>query len=517
MKKRLIVLSISTLFSACKTDHPPLKPSVDVVNSSYYKEEFRPQYHFSPKTSWMYDPNGLVYNNGTYHLFYQYFPDDIVWGPMHWGHAISKDLVNWEHKKIALYPDDMGYIFSGSAILDKNNSSGLGTEENPPLIAVFTYHDPNKEKKGDVDFQFQGLAYRIDNGDTWNKFEDNPIIPNTTGIRDFRDPKLFWNDQINQWTIALVVKDHVQLWKSSNLKDWSHMSSFGKELGSHGGVWECPDLFEMKVEGSDETKWVSLVSINPGAPNGGSGTQYFVGDFDGVDFTTDQKTSKWIDGGTDNYAGVTYNDTPHGERIFIGWMSNWSYAPDIPTSTWRSSMTVARVLKLKIVNGEFVLFSSPVDAFDKLIEESNTMNFELGALEEKLIPFTNIETAEIKFSATDDFSLRFENDKGELLKCTFLTSKNEVIIDRSKSGMVDFNPNFFPLIKSPIDFNMQSYSVRILLDKSSMEIFINDGQGVVTTRHFNTQPFSGIRIINEAQHSTHLEGFQLSPIKSIWI
>ncbi len=295
----------------------------------------------------MNDPNGLVYENGVYHLFYQYYPDAIVWGPMHWGHATSKDLVHWKHQAIALFPDELGYIFSGSAIVDSKNTSGLGTAENPPLIAIYTYHDPKGEKQGRNDFQYQGLAYSLDHGVSWEKYENNPIIPNENSIRDFRDPKVFWNEQLSAWTVVLVAGDHMQLWKSSNLLDWEFMSDFGKDVGAHGGVWECPDLFELKVEGSDQSKWVLLISINPGAPNGGSGTQYFVGDFDGTSFTTDQKESKWIDLGTDNYAGVTYNGLSDDKRLFIGWMSNWSYAQETPTKKWRSAMTLAKTTRFK--------------------------------------------------------------------------------------------------------------------------------------------------------------------------
>jgi fructan beta-fructosidase len=233
--------------------------------------------------------------------------------------------LRWEHKSIALFPDKNGLIFSGSAVIDKENTSGFGTKEKPAMVAIFTYHDMEGEQSGKKDFQTQGIACSLDDGDSWTKYEGDPVIGND-GFKDFRDPKVFWNVKEKKWTMLLVAVDHLQIWNSPNLKEWKKVSEFGKEKGAHGGVWECPDLFPLKMEGSDIEKWVLLISVNPGAPNGGSGIQYFIGDFDGTTFTTDQTESRWIDLGRDNYAGVTFNDTPNNERIFIGWMSNWDYA-----------------------------------------------------------------------------------------------------------------------------------------------------------------------------------------------
>ncbi|MCB0636800.1 MAG: glycoside hydrolase family 32 protein [Lewinella sp.] len=249
-------------------------------------EQHRPQFHFSPPVQWMNDPNGMVYYEGEYHLFYQHYPDSTIWGPMHWGHAVSTDLVHWEHLPIALYPDSLGYIFSGSAVVDWNNTSGLGQDGQPPLVAIFTHHDPVGEKSGANDFQYQSLAFSNDKGRTWTKYDGNPVVPNP-GIRDFRDPKVIWHEDSQQWIMVFAAWDHVKFYGSPNLLDWTHLSDFGREWGTHAGVWECPDLFPMPVEGSDEEQWVLLVSINPGSPNGGSGTQYFVGQFDGERFLLD--------------------------------------------------------------------------------------------------------------------------------------------------------------------------------------------------------------------------------------
>ncbi len=294
-------------------------------------EQHRPHFHFTPESMWMNDPNGMVYYEGEYHLFYQHHPDDVVWGPMHWGHAVSTDLVHWEHLPIALYPDEYGYIFSGSAVVDWKNTSGFGSKHNPPLIAIFTYHDVDGEQAGNNDYQTQGIAYSIDKGRSWTKYENNPVLPNP-GIKDFRDPKVIWYEPDQKWIMTLAAHDNVRFYSSPNLKDWIFESEFGKGIGAHGGVWECPDLFPMELDGTQ--KWVLLVSLNDGGPNGGSGTQYFIGDFDGKTFINDNSKNQilWLDYGRDNYAGVTWSDIPDedGRRIFMGWMSNWSYAEVVP-------------------------------------------------------------------------------------------------------------------------------------------------------------------------------------------
>ena len=252
-----------------------------------YHEQYRPQVHFSPEQRWMNDPNGMFYYQGEYHLFYQHNPDASVWGPMHWGHAISKDLLHWEHQPIALSPDPLGTIFSGSAVVDHKNTSGLGTKENPPIVAIYTYHDPVGEKQGRTDFQTQGLAYSLDKGRSWIKHPANPVLANP-GIKDFRDPKVVWHEQSNKWIMVLAQADHIGFYSSKNLIDWNFESNFGKDWGSHIGVWECPDLVLLPIEGSDQHKYALIVSVGSGGPNGGSATQYFVGDFDGKTFQLDE-------------------------------------------------------------------------------------------------------------------------------------------------------------------------------------------------------------------------------------
>lgn len=260
--------------------------SRSLLSASEYQEQYRPQVHFSPLNYWMNDPNGMVYYEGEYHLFYQYHPESTVWGPMHWGHAVSTDLVNWEELPIALYPDEFGTIFSGSAVIDWNNTSGLGTTDNPPMVAIFTYHDAEAEKTGAIDFQTQGLAYSLDKGRTWTKYANNPVMLNP-GIRDFRDPKVSWNSKANKWIMVLAEGQQIGFYSSDNLLNWTFESYFGEGWGNHSGVWECPDLISLQVDDSGKRKDVLIVSIGSGGPNGGSATQYFVGEFDGNKYVLD--------------------------------------------------------------------------------------------------------------------------------------------------------------------------------------------------------------------------------------
>ncbi|MGB5666180.1 MAG: glycoside hydrolase family 32 protein [Maribacter sp.] len=519
IKLKLItaVMVLLTIMS-CKENKIKEEIKKEVENSDYYKEQFRPQFHFTPEQKWMNDPNGLVYHNGVYHLFYQYYPEDIVWGPMHWGHAVSKDMIYWEHKPIALYPDELGLIFSGSAVVDKDNTSGFGTLENPPLVAIFTYHDMEGEKSGKTDFQTQGIAYSLDNGDSWTKFSGNPVIGND-GIKDFRDPKVFWNDQANVWTMLLVAGDHLQIWNSANLKQWEKVSEFGKDKGAHGGVWECPDMFKLKVEGTNEEKWVLLISINPGAPNGGSGTQYFIGDFDGNKFATDQKESEWLDWGTDNYAGVTYNNVPNGDRIFIGWMSNWAYARDTPTEKWRSAMTLPRTISLRKIGDEYVLINYPIKEFNAIVKTNlkKEIVLEPGALEE--LRYDHFNQAEVTFKTTSKaFRMKLKNSLDENLVLNFDAENQLILLDRTQSGKIDFQEDFGNHIQQmPID-NLPDteFEVRIILDHSSIEIFINKGQYVMTAQLFPNEQYNMLMIENTSAGPLRLKDFGISKVTRIW-
>lgn len=503
---------------ACKEARQP-EAVTQSRAENFFREPYRPQYHFSPEEKWMNDPNGLVYHDGVYHLFFQYYPGDIVWGPMHWGHAVSKDLVFWEHRPIALYPDGNGYIFSGSAVVDEDNTSGFGTVDNPPLVAIFTYHNTDMEKAGRTDYQTQGIAYSLDNGETWTKFNQNPVIANEEGIRDFRDPKVFWHEESAQWIMVLVAGDHARFYRSGDLKTWEYLSSFGKESGAHGGVWECPDLFPLKANGQGSEKWVLLISINPGAPNGGSGTQYFVGEFNGTGFTSDQKEARWLDWGTDNYAGVTYNNVPSGDRIFIGWMSNWAYANTTPTEAWRSAMTLPRTLTLKKTGDEYYLASYPLAELGTIFKSEVSRQLDLAAGENESIGFDHFSQSQLLFNtAGRDFRLSFINAGGDTLTLEVNGDQKHVTLDRSVSGKTDFDPDFaasrqlMPIGGLPDGEVM----FRMMMDWSSMELFINGGQYVLTAQVFPNGHYTELLIENTGEGPLNLKNLEISRAESIW-
>ena len=481
-----------TLFSCRSTNDPD-------AGSITYGEPYRPAFHFSPPSGWMNDPNGMVFHDGEYHLFYQHYPDSTVWGPMHWGHAVSKDMVHWENLPIALYPDSLGYIFSGSAVVDKENTAGFGTLEKPALVAMFTYHDPAGEKAGRIDFQTQGIAFSTDNGRSWTKYAGNPVIPNP-GIRDFRDPKLIWDAQRNSWLLTLAVADHVEFYRSADLKSWKKLSEFGKAIGNHGGVWECPDFFPMEDDRGDN-QWVLLSSINPGGPQGGSATQYFIGSFDGTTFTSQDTVTRWIDHGADNYAGVTWSGIPEtdGRRLFLGWMSNWQYAQVVPTGVWRSAMTLPRELRLARRDGVFSLDVVPAREVGSLMGTPSAANGSATLTGEK---------NRIDFSPEGrSFALTFSNDKGEQLM--IVSGSGTVFIDRTRSGRSVVHPAFGAIHRMPAD-GIGVDEVTVYLDRSSVEVFINQ-RSVMTDLVFPTVPYNKV-VLDGGEASA----FTLTPLKDIW-
>ncbi|MBS7254099.1 glycoside hydrolase family 32 protein [Flavobacterium branchiicola] len=484
----------------------------EVTVSSLAEEQmYRPNFHFTPKKGWMNDPNGMFFANGYYHLFYQHYPDGNKWGPMHWGHAISKDLIKWEELPIAIYPDKDKYIFSGSAVVDTHNTSGLGTGKTAPIIAVYTLHDMTKEKEGKIDVEQQDIAFSNDNGITWQKFEEgNPVVKNP-GIRDFRDPKVSWDETHKQWIMVLAAQDRAQFYKSSNLKNWEFVSEFGKNIGAHGGVWECPDFFEIKVEGTKEKKWVLIVNLNPGGPNGGSGVQYFVGDFDGKTFTMDNSFAErvknekgvWTDYGKDNYAGVTWNNVPtsDGRRLFIGWMSNWDYAQQVPTTAWRSSTTIPRELQLIKKGNYYNLISKPVRELDNYVAETisaKSLNGKgnLTLVKDGFNDLTqSVISLDLKNLKQSNYTFRLSNLDGESLSFGLNNKENYLFIDRSKAGKIDFSDKFASTVsKAFLEGSQKSAAFKIVLDKTSIEIFYNNGEKVMTEIFFLNKPFSALSI-----------------------
>lgn len=509
--------AVQFLFLSCQNKKTKTLEVME-EQQAWHEEPYRPQYHFTPQQNWMNDPNGLVFYKGWYHLFYQYYPDDTVWGPMHWGHARSKDMVHWEHLPVALYPDELGLIFSGSAVIDTQNTSGFGSIENPAMVAMYTYHLMEGEKAGRDDFQTQGMAYSLDEGATWTKYEGNPVIPND-GIKDFRDPKVFWLEPTNMWVMALVAGDHVKFYESPNLKEWSHMSDFGKEVGAHGGVWECPDIFPLTDTKTGERKWALLVSINPGAPNGGSGTQYFIGDFDGKEFVSTQTEAKWLDYGTDNYAGVTYNNLPEAERVFIGWMSNWDYARDTPTKSWRSAMTLPRKLSLEKDGDGYWLKNLPLASVETLVGGTDTASQTIQPKDSLTLSGNDFNQGLVRFqTASQNFRLVLSNGKKNFLILEMDATKGQFMLDRRASGKIGFHPEFgnkehIMPVRLP---KGKVYDVAVYLDKSSIEVFVDGGKYAMTQQIFPDVDYDQLEVQNLDEASA-MENFGFYPMASVWI
>jgi fructan beta-fructosidase len=512
--KLVKIISAITLFSfifSCKENLPKLAEQKS-------HEAHRPMYHFTPDSMWMNDPNGMVFYEGEYHLFYQYFPDSTVWGPMHWGHAVSRDMMDWKDLPIALYPDSLGLIFSGSAVIDWKNTSGFGTNGKPPMVAIFTHHNMDGEKAQRLDFQNQSIAYSNDNGRSWTKYNNNPVIKNP-GIKDFRDPKVIWHEATQKWILVLAARDKVKFYHSSDLKSWIHLSDFGIENDAR--LWECPDIFPIKVDGSNEEKWVLITSMQSGAPNGGTGSSYWVGDFDGKNFKckiaiTDQK---WLDDGKDNYAFVSWSDVPKsdGRRLGLGWMSNWQYAQKVPSEKWRSAMTLPRQLTLHKVNNDYFIKSKPVN-------EIKSLEGEIKMLQAKSIskPFNimdNTSTAKLSLSfKTPDkgtVTIRFSNTKGNYTDVGFDATSKKYFIDRSFSGITDFSADFKGRHFTSKAYNPIELNFEIYLDHSSIELFAEDGICVMTDIYFAEEAYTKAEVITDQNNPIELTKGTVTVLKKM--
>jgi fructan beta-fructosidase len=476
------------------------------VAQEIYHEPFRPQIHFSPIANWMNDPNGLVYFEGTYHLFFQYYPDSTVWGPMHWGHAVSKDLVHWKQMPIALYPDKLGYIFSGSAIVDKSNTSGFGRNGKIPLIAIYTQHDPLGEKAGSNLFQNQSVAYSLDAGISWIKYPGNPVLK-TPGLKDFRDPKVSWYPEQKKWIMTLAAGDRIMFYSSKNFTTWIKESEFGAGIGAHGGVWECPDLIPFSVDG--KKIWLLIVNINPGGIQGGSGTQYFTGDFDGHVFSCKDTVTRWADYGPDNYAGVTFSNTGN-DKIFLGWMSNWLYGTRVPTVKWRSAMTFPRVLDLKKIGESYYTTMMPVESIEKLVTKSYTYNHDST---ENGITISGPTRIELNISDLHSFALIFSNQSGQSLKAGYNEEKNSFFIDRTKAGNSAFAPQFASIHFGPRITQVNNSKIIMILDNASLELFADEGLTTMTEIFFPDQPYNSVQ---QEISIKPVNDIKISRLSSIW-
>ncbi len=458
----------------------------DTFDSSN-RETYRPVYHHTPVYGWMNDPNGMFYKDGVYHLYFQYNPYGSMWANMTWGHSTSTDLTHWTYEGTAIVPDAWGAIFSGSCVVDKDNTAGFGKGA---VVAFYT--SAKSTPWGDV--QSQSMAYSLDNGKTFIKYEHNPILTSTE--RDFRDPKVFWYAPGKHWVMMLAVGQEMQIYSSGNLKEWKKESSFGAMQGAHGGVWECPDLVEVAVEGSKEKKWVLICNLNPGGPFGGSAAQYFVGSFDGKKFVNESPTqTKWLDWGKDNYATVTWSNAPAGRCIALGWMSNWQYANNVPTTQYRSANTLARDLTLYRAGGELYLMSKPSPEIKKARAEEKKIstfevkgNYEVASLLADNKGAYEIEmTIENKGTSKIDFSLM--NEKGEKVAMYYDVVRKQFVMDRSASGIVGFSRDFPAVTVAPVR-NTDQIHLRLFIDRSSVEAFGEDGEYVMTNLVFPAEPYN---------------------------
>lgn len=446
------------------------------VQSMLAADKFRSSYHHTPECGWMNDPNGLFYLDGVWHLYYQHNPYGSMWGNMHWGHSSSTDLIHWKKEAEALVPDVWGTMFSGSAVVDHNNTAGFGKKA---VIAIYTASRPTPFG-GDV--QSQCIAYSKDGGQTFTKYVGNPVI--TGEAKDFRDPHVFWNDEAGFWNLILAAGQEMQIYSSSNLKDWKYESSFGHEYGSHGGVWECPDLMKMKVRGTDKEKWMLICNINPGGPFGGSATQYFIGQFDGHKFTCEDEPSetKWMDYGKDHYATVTFDNAPDGRRCAIAWMSNWQYANQVPTMQFRSANSIVRDLGLFEYKGETYCSVYPAREMDKVRGQQMT---------------TPSDACEIVVALKGNAQITLKNQKGENVVMSYDSVKETFSMDRRNSGDVSFSEDFPVVTSAPT--NGKISQLRIFVDKNSIEAFDADGKMVMTNLVFPSTPYDKVVVKGKAK------------------
>ena len=429
------------------------------VFDSKNREKFRSIYHHTPVYGWMNDPNGMFYKDGVWHLYYQYNPYGSQWENMTWAHSTSTDLIHWKNHGEVIQPDALGTIFSGSSVVDKENTAGFGKDA---VVAFYT-------SAGAA--QTQSIAYSTDNGETFKKYVNNPIL--TSDVPDFRDPNVFWNEEMKQWNLILAAGQQMNIYSSKNLKDWKFESSFGEGYGNHGGVWECPDLLKMG------DKWVLICNINPGGPFGGSATQYFVGSFDGHKFTCESKpeVTKWMDYGKDHYATVSFSNAPDGRIVVLPWMSNWQYANQVPTQQFRSANGLPRDLGLYSYNGEDYVSVKPSPEVFAAFEKKPSGRLQSAAY---------IEVTNIKSNA----SIVLSNDKGERVTMVYDGKNSTFSMDRTESGVTDFHSDFKAKTVAPTNGIIKS--MQIFIDRCSIEAFDTEGKVAMTNLVFPSKPYDKI-------------------------
>ena len=485
-----------------------LSDTFDTTN----REKYRPVYHHTPLYGWMNDPNGMFYKDGVWHLYFQHNPYGSKWQNLSWGHSSSKDLINWTPEPEALEPNGLGMVFSGSCALDTNNTAGYGKDA---VLGLYTSADVS---------QTQSLVWSKDNGKTFEFYPANPII---TLESEARDPNMFWDEKAGQWVLLLAhaLEHEMLVFTSPDMKEWTLQSSFGKGIGAQGGVWECPDLFKLKVDGTDEEKWVLICNLNPGGPFGGSATQYFVGDFDGKTFKADTDSegkipTKWMDYGKDHYATVSWSDAPDNRRTVIGWMSNWQYAAEVPTMQYRSANTLPRDLSLfRAPDGNIYLSSAPSPELlalrDKLSVNVKKANIRKKAVRYSL-PEANSGVCEILLDVdarkSEQINFIIANKGGEKVVMEYDVADHTLSFDRRESGNVDFSQDFPAVTVSPTFEDNGKISLRIFIDRSSIEVFGNNGQFVMTNLVFPERPYTSLSISSTGGNA-RIENLKIYSIK----
>ncbi len=506
---------------------PTLAPATPAGTT--YAERYRPQYHFTPAANWMNDPNGLVFRDGEWHLFYQYNPFGNTWGHMSWGHAVSPDLVHWRHLPVAIPEADGVMAFSGSAVVDGKNTSGFGQEGTPPLVAIYT---GARDKS-----QAQYLAYSTDRGRTWTRHA-GPVLD--IGSAEFRDPKVFWYAPEQKWVmvVSLATEHKVRLYSSPDLKRWTQLSEFGPAAAT-GGVWECPDLFELPVDGNaKDTRWVLVVNLNPGGVAGGSGAQYFVGRFDGTRFTADEATPptadaaatgvRWADYGKDFYAAVSWSDVPRadGRRIWVGWMNNWQYGNEIPTAPWRSAQSLPRMVALKTTSEGIRLVQEPVRELQQLrgarrqiearaIPAGSTSLAAQGIAGKALEIAAEFEVGTGAAGSAREFGLKVRTGNGEETVVGIDPTAGQLIVDRTRSGETRFDKAFSGRQTAPLVVENGRVRLRIFVDWSSVEVFSGDGQVVITDQIFPAPESDGVALYATGG-TARLVSLTAWPLASAW-
>jgi len=478
--------------------------------SAGYDQALRPQFHFSPRLHWTNDPNGPVFFEGEYHLFFQYNPFGDKWGHMSWGHAVSRNLMHWEELPVALAEENGVMIFTGSVVVDQANSSGFCQKGKPCLVAVWTGHRP--EAAGKPVRQTQNIAYSNDRGRTWTKYRGNPVLD--LNMTDFRDPKVFWSAQRKHWVMAVALPlDHkILFYGSADLKEWKRLSEFGP-AGAVGGPWECPELFEVSLDGKSETRWVLKVGLNPGAPAGGSGEQYFIGHFDGERFQNDNPaaTTMWTDYGKDCYCALAFNNLPKTQTpLILGWMSNWQYAADLPTSPWRGQMTLPRKLALRTTAEGVRLFQQPADSLAALREVRIPVHESLSGTGHQfqfasIVPLGSAQEAGWKVLAKGATftSIGYDRAKGALF------------VDRTHSGEVAFSRDFPARAEAPLKLDGNTLRLNVVVDRNSLEVFADDGRVTITNLVFAPADADGLQFYATGGKAGVVSG-SLWKLKSAW-